>query len=37
MRLLKGIGLGLACTRKGIYEGNEMDRVRVSMHPWEGR
>ena len=33
MRLLKGIGLGLTCTRKGINEGNERDRVRVNMHP----
>ena len=33
MRLLKGIGLGLTCTRKGIYDISEMNRVRVSMHP----
>ena len=33
MRVMKGIGLGFTCTRKGIHEGNERDRVRVNMHP----
>ena len=34
MRLLKRKGLGLTYTRKGMYERNERDRVRVIMHPY---
>ena len=37
MRVMKGIGLGLTITRKGMYEGNERDRVRVNTHPEGGR
>ena len=33
MKVLKGIGLGLTCICKGIYESNERERVRVNMHP----
>ena len=32
MKVMKGIRLGLTCTRKGIYKGNERDMVRVNMH-----
>ena len=33
MRVMKGIRLGITCTREGIYEVNERNRVRVNMHP----
>ena len=27
VKVMKGMGFGLTCTRKGVYEGNERDRV----------
>ena len=33
MRVMKGIGLGLTCTRGRVDGGNKMDKVRVNMQP----